>query len=190
MKNTMQNVILFLCAVAISLSACTTAPQAPMPTVPRLDLNRYLGAWYEVALVPNRFQKICVADTQANYALEHTWTGDSLRVMNRCRTSDGGIETALGVAKVVDGSQNAKLKVSFFRPFYGNYWVLALGDDYEWVLVGEPGRSFGWVLSRTPQLSADALTRALDQAVQLGYQRSQFVMSPQTQPLNGWLAKP
>lgn len=170
--------------IALSLAACSSTPLTPMATVPSVDLNRYLGNWYQVSMIPNTFQKMCVADTQANYALADTWTGDSIRVTNRCRTVDGSIETAQGVAKVVEGSNNAKLKVSFFRPFYGNYWVLALGDTYDWVLVGEPKRQFAWVLSRKPVLEKTSLEAAYTQAEKLGYTRSQFVSSPQTKPLD------
>jgi apolipoprotein D and lipocalin family protein len=170
-----------LCAAL--LTSCASAPQAPMPTVAKVDLNRYLGKWYQVSLIPNSFQAQCVADTQAHYALQDTWTGDSIRVTNRCRTAAGAIDTAVGVAKIVPDSHNAKLKVAFFRPFYGNYWVLALGDDYDWVLVGEPKREFGWVLSRKPVLDEGLLNQALARAQALGYDKSQFVPSPQTQPL-------
>ncbi len=169
--------------IACTLVACSTAPTAPMATVPSIDLNRYLGNWYQVSFIPNRFQAMCVSDTQANYALQDTWTGDSIRVTNRCRDKNGAIETAQGVAKIVEGSNNAKLKVAFFRPFYGNYWVLALGDSYDWVLVGEPKRQFGWVLSRKPLLDAASLDSAMNRAEKLGYTRGQFVNSPQTKPL-------
>jgi apolipoprotein D and lipocalin family protein len=155
-----------------------------MATVSNVDLNRYFGNWYQVSMIPNSFQKMCVADTQANYALQNTWTGDSIRVTNRCRNSSGEVETAVGVAKIVEGTNNAKLKVAFFRPFYGNYWVLALGDNYDWVLVGEPKRQFGWVLSRKPVLDAASLDAALNRAEKLGYLREQFVASPQTKPLD------
>ena len=162
------------------LQACTAPPPAtPLPTVASVDLARYAGAWYEVAMVPNRFQAQCVADTQARYRP----TGDTLEVVNRCRQADGSLSEATGVAKVVDGSGNAKLRVSFFRPFYGDYWVLALSDDYRWVLVGEPGRQFGWVLSRTPGLPAADLAAALDRAQALGYPREAFRLTPQRQPL-------
>ena len=83
----------------ISLTACSSPPAIPLQTVPQLDLNRYLGNWYEVSMIPNRFQKVCVADTQANYMATDTWTGDSIKVINRCRKQDGTIETAKGVAK-------------------------------------------------------------------------------------------
>ncbi len=182
MKKT--NTLLLTALLVALLAACTSAPQAPMATVTSVDLNRYLGNWYQVSMIPNTFQAMCVADTQANYALQDTWTGDSIRVTNRCRKSDGSVETAIGVAKIVEGSNNAKLKVAFFRPFYGNYWVLALGDNYDWVLVGEPKRQFGWVLSRKPLLDAASMNAALARAEQLGYSRGQFAASPQTKPLD------
>ncbi len=184
MKHLLRLLITLVCAL---LAACSSAPTAPMATVPSVDLNRYLGNWYQVSFIPNRFQAMCVSDTQANYALQDTWTGDSIRVTNRCRDKNGAIETTQGVAKIVADSNNAKLKVAFFRPFYGNYWVLALGEaagQYDWVLVGEPKRQFGWVLSRTPNLDAAKLEAALVKAQQLGYERSQFVASPQSKPLD------
>ena len=115
-----------LTAFALTLAALTArAAPAPLPTVPSVDLARYAGAWYEIALLPNRFQKQCVADTQARYQLD----GDRVAVLNRCRLADGRVDDIKGRAKVVDGSGNAKLRVSFFWPFYGDYWVLALDAD-------------------------------------------------------------
>ncbi|MBY0574915.1 MAG: lipocalin family protein, partial [Undibacterium sp.] len=74
-------------------------------------------------------------------------------------------------------------RVSFFRPFYGNYWVLDLDADYQWVLVGEPSRKYGWILSRTPSLDATIQKQILDKAETLGYQRTQFQQSAQTTPI-------
>jgi apolipoprotein D and lipocalin family protein len=166
--------------VTLLLSSCASNNDAPLATVNSVDIARYQGKWYEVALLPNRFQAMCAADTQAQYKAD----GDVIRVTNRCRKTDGSIEQANGVAKIVEGSNNSKLRVSFFRPFYGNYWVLALDADYQWVLVGEPGRKYGWVLSRTPVLSPAALNTALDKAASLGYDRAAFKLSPQTSPLD------
>lgn len=165
---------------AASLMGCGSPPPAtPLPTVAAVDLDRYTGAWYEIALVPNRFQAQCVADTQARYRIQ----GDDLEVFNRCRQSDGSVTDATGVAKVVPNSGGAKLRVSFFRPFYGDYWVLALPSDYRWVLVGEPTRRYGWLLSRTPQMAPADQEAAMTQAESLGYSRSAFRLTPQTQPL-------
>ena len=149
-------------------------------TVASVDLARYAGRWYELASLPNRFQAQCVADTQAQYRA----VGDDISVTNRCRRADGSVDAVTGVAKVVAGSANAKLRVSFFRPFYGDYWVLALGPDYRWALVGEPGRQYGWVLSRTPQMVPADLEAALARAETLGYTRAAFKATPQTQPLD------
>jgi len=158
----------------------TAADPAPLPTVPQVDLARYAGAWYEIALLPNRFQKQCVADTQARYRLD----GDRVEVVNRCRTADGRVDDITGRAKVVAGSGNAKLRVSFFWPFYGDYWVLALDDDYRQVLVGAPSRQYAWVLSRTPQMDEAALQALLDRAAALGFDKTAFRRTPQTQPLD------
>ena len=152
------------------LAGCASTSHSPLPTVATVDLDRYLGTWYQIALIPNRFQSMCVAETQAEYARDE----DLIRVTNRCRKDNGEIESAIGVAKVVEGSSNTKLRVSFFRPFYGDYWVLALDPDYRWVLIGEPSRSYGWVLARTPTLDQAVLDKLLDRATELGYERSAF----------------
>lgn len=174
-----------LCKIALAFlfagfAGCTLRPTVPLPTVESVDLARYMGEWYEIALLPNRFQSMCVADTQASYRLD----GDVVRVRNRCRKADGGIEEANGIAKVVEGSRNAKLRVSFFRPFYGNYWILALDPDYRWVLIGEPSRTYGWVLSRTPNLDDASLLAALDKAAALGFDRAAFRRTQQIKPLD------
>jgi apolipoprotein D and lipocalin family protein len=179
MSKPMWKVMQLVVAVA-AVTGCVTESGAPLPTVESVDLSRYMGAWYEVAFLPNWFQRACVADTQARYRLD----GDVVRVTNRCRRADGGIDEASGVAKVVEGSGNAKLRVSFFRPFYGNYWILALDPDYRWVLIGEPGREYGWVLSRTPALDEATLDGVLDRAIALGYDRAAFRRSAQTAPLD------
>lgn len=166
-------------ALLLCVGGCATGPTVPLPTVEAVDLVRYAGTWHEIALLPNSFQSMCVADTQANYRLD----GGTVRVTNRCRKSDGEVEEATGIAKVVEGSNGAKLRVSFFRPFYGDYWVLALDKGYQWVLVGEPSRKYAWVLARQPVLDAATLDAALDRAATLGFDRSAFRRTPQTQPL-------
>ena len=168
----------------LCLSALASSPQAaepaPLPTVAAVDLQRYAGAWYEIALLPNRFQKQCVADTQARYRLD----GNRVEVINRCRTANGEVDRTAGHAKTVDGSGNAKLRVTFFWPFYGNYWVLNLDEDYRHVLIGEPSRKYAWVLSRTPQMDEAQLQKLLDRAAELGFNKQAFQRTPQTQPLD------
>lgn len=163
------------------LSACNTTDRVqddkmpPLVTVSSVDVSRYLGTWYQQSLIPNKFQAMCASDTRATYLRD----GDGLVVVNQCRKADGRIEKVQGVAKIVEGSNNAKLRVSFFRPFYGDYWVLALDPDYNWVLIGEPQREFGWILSRDNKLDEATLNQILDRAVSLGYDRNAFKRSAQ-----------
>ena len=170
----------FATGFALVMAGCASrAPGSHLPTVPTVDLKSYMGDWNEIARLPNRFQKQCVADTQAHYEID----GETVKVVNRCRTESGEIDKVEGVAHAVKGSGNAKLRVSFFRPFYGDYWILAFGPGQQWVLVGEPRRENGWVLSRTPNLQAAQLNAALDKATALGFDRSAFKLTPQTRPL-------
>jgi len=119
-------------------------------TVDYVDLNRYLGTWYEIASFPQSFQEGCVATT-ANYALK---PNGRIAVRNECRIDslDGNLKTANGTARVVDRTSNAKLKVTFFWPFSGDYWIIDLDPEYRWAVVGDPSREYLWILSRTPQL--------------------------------------
>lgn len=159
----------------MGLSACSQQASSTLPTVAGVDLPRYMGTWYEIGHLPNWFQKKCVSDTTANYTLED----DHVAVHNRCRIKDGSWASATGIAYPVDGSSNAKLRVSFFRPFYGDYWVIGLDQGYQWALIGSPKRDYGWVLSRTPTLPAATLLQIEQQARQLGYDPSQFMMTVQ-----------
>ncbi len=161
---------------AVLLAACSSnvAHLPPMPVVAIVDIDKYLGTWHQIALIPNSFQGDCASDTKATYTLD----GKDLRVQNQCKDATGKTTEAIGIAEIVEGSNNAKLRVSFFRPFYGNYWVLALDPDYKWVLVGEPKRTFGWVLARENKLDATTLNLILDRAEALGYDRAAFKMSP------------
>ena len=134
------------------LSACATTTSRlglpPLQTVPSVDLKKYLGTWYEVASFPQSFQRGCTATTATYSLLED---GD-VQVLNRCRLNslDGEEKVATGRARLVDRQSNAKLEVSFFRPFWGDYWIIQLGPDYEYAVVGHPGRDYLWILSRTP----------------------------------------
>jgi len=122
----------------------------PLETVPRVDLARYAGTWYEIASFPQSFQLGCVATT-ATYTLRPDGDVD---VLNRCRkeTLDGPEKSARGRARVADAVTNARLEVSFFRPFWGDYWIVDLGADYDYAVVGHPGRDYLWILARTPTM--------------------------------------
>jgi apolipoprotein D and lipocalin family protein len=126
------------------------ADTAPLQTVAYVDLNRYMGKWYEIASFPQWFQKGCVA-TAATYALRKDGDVD---VLNQCldKTLDGKQRSAKGKAWVVDRKSNARLKVRFFWPFSGHYWIIDLGKEYEYAVVGHPKRNYLWILSRTRRM--------------------------------------
>ena len=150
-------------------------------TVTAVDLERYAGLWYEVAKIPNRFQKQCARGTTAEYTLRED---GRISVVNRCFKNDGSLDDANGVAKVIDTSTNAKLEVSFvsflgWRPFWGDYWVIGLDENYEWVVVGTPDRKYGWVLARTPTLDESTMQEVRRILTTNGYQWDTFEVSVQ-----------
>lgn len=146
-------------------SAFAQADPPPVQSVAKVDLGRYVGKWYEIASFPMYFQRRCIGDTTAEYALRSD--GD-ISVVNRCRTEDG-FDEATAKAWPVDGSAGSRLKVSFFWPFRSDYWIVGLDDGYRWAVVGNPDRKYLWVLSRTPQLSGEQRDRALQAAKAQGF---------------------
>jgi apolipoprotein D and lipocalin family protein len=159
----------------LGLGCGAAAP--PPPTVPTVDLQRYSGRWYEIARLPFRIQDGCHATT-ATYSSNPDGT---IRVENRCldRSFTGKERLAVGKAWVVEASTNAKLKVQFFWPFRGDYWVLGLGPAYDWALVGDPARRYMWILSRTPQLPGPTYDAILALARGRGYDVSRLLRTPQ-----------
>ena len=152
--------------------------QAPMRVVPSVDLTRYAGKWYEIARLPNRFQRDCASDTTASYALR---PDGRITVVNTCRTSEGRVKSATGTARVASGKEpNTKLKVTFFWPFYGNYWIIDLDPDYKWAVVGEPARKYFWILSREPRLDDTLYQQILGRAKQQGYDVGPLVKTRHT----------
>ncbi|MBI5485638.1 MAG: lipocalin family protein [Deltaproteobacteria bacterium] len=153
--------VILLIAAARSYASSSGIP--PLQTVDRVDLSRYLGKWYEIARLPNRFQKGC-AGSSADYSLRDD---GEIAVINSCKNADdGSIRQAKGRAWSVDPAGNAKLKVSFFWPFRGDYWIIELGKEYEYAVVGTPDRKYLWVLSRTTTMSDEfyaAIMRRLEQ---------------------------
>lgn len=168
--------ILNLVVIAAILSACASqavyrSSQIPLDTHSSVELNRYLGKWYEIYRVPNRFEDIDCRTVTAEYSLR---SDGHIKVLNTCFKSDKNKE-ATGIAKIVEGSNNAKLKVSFFRPFYGDYWILDLASDYSWVLIGEPSGKYFWILARDKILSPALESDLLAKAEKLGYNRKDFI---------------
>ena len=157
-------VLFVLPAVAIPAAR---ASKQPLDVVPQVDLNRYAGKWFEVARLPNRFERDCARDVTATYTVR---PDGKLTVLNECRKENGQLKSAKGTAKRADPKgPEAKLKVTFFWPFYGDYWIIDLDPEYRWAAIGEPGRAYFWVLSRTPGLPEDVLSGILDRARAKGF---------------------
>ena len=170
--------ILFLALVIFSGCASGMKPNIPpLQVVPRVDLNRYLGTWYEIAHFPHRFQEGCVA-TQATYTLLED---GRIGVLNQCRKGgfDGNLSTAKGKAWVVEKETNAKLKVRFFWPFSGDYWIIDLGKDYDYAVVGHPNRNYLWILSRTPHMDETLYQEILKRLRQQHYDVTKLVKTSQ-----------
>jgi len=167
-----------LIALITVLGAVQSSASSPqLRTVPSVDLERYVGTWYEIASYPAWFQKNCTAVT-AEYSLRDD---GFMEVVNSCRkkTLDGKLKRSKGRAKIVDSESNAKLKVSFFGPFWGPYWIIDLADDYQWAVVGVPSRKYLWILSRTLQMDEEVYTDILDRLVDQGYDPSRLAKTLQ-----------
>ena len=152
-----------------------------LQVVNKVDLNKYKGLWYEVAKIPNWFQKKCLKNTTAEYSLRDD---GKIKVVNSCIQSDGSKNVAEGVAKVVDNISNAKLEVSFVRIlgiqlFWGDYWIIGLGENYDFALVGSPDRKYGWILSRTKKLPQEKLNIISDLLKIKGYDIKNFEFTEQ-----------
>jgi len=166
------------------LMAAASLQSDQVRTVDAVDLDRYLGDWFEIARFPNRFQRSCTGDVRATYTRR---SDGRIDVVNRCRATDGRIIEAQGVARVVDVGTSAKLKVRFapavlsFLPFvWGDYWIVGLADDYSWAVVGSPDRAYLWILARTSTLETDRLDAARAAARANGFDIDRLAMTRHT----------
>ena len=160
--------------VALLLISCQAKEVNVMETVASVDLNRYLGKWYEIATIPQRFQLGCTNVT-TEYTLNPNGT---VKVVNSCR-KEGQFKQVVGRAKIVPGSNNAKLKVSFFRPFWGDYWIVGLDADYQWAIVSNAKGTTCWILSRTPELADELYDGIVEQCRAKGITVGQLLKTPQ-----------
>ena len=173
MKIRLRSKLMGIAVASALLSACATFSAGPVgnEAVPQpaksVNLDRYLGRWYELGRYEAGFQKDCEAVT-ADYSLNDN---GSIKVINSCREGsiDGKLRTAKGKAKIVEGSDNAKLKVSFFGPFYGDYWILDRDENYQWAIVGEPSGRYLWLISRTAKPGEKGKAKIFQRAAELGY---------------------
>jgi apolipoprotein D and lipocalin family protein len=181
--------ILFFSLIVLCYLEHTSAQDVSeklLQVVPIVDLSRYSGTWYEIARLPNKFQNECIGNVTATYTL---LDNGEIKVVNRCRKSNGEITEAEGRARrASDEEPNSKLKVRFapaflsFLPFvWGDYWILELAGDYSHAVVGEPDRKYLWVLARSPKMDDDILAGVLDRVKQQGYDVRALIRTGHTQ---------
>jgi apolipoprotein D and lipocalin family protein len=174
MKKILALLLLTLFAFQ-SFSGCSVSNNKTMDnkTVSNLDLQKYLGKWYELARFDHSFERNMVGVT-ATYSLK---SDGKIKVVNEgyLNTLEGKYKKAVGKAKIPDKSQPGWLKVSFFLWFYADYFVLELDSDYKWALIGSSSPKYLWILSRTPQLPKQELDLILNKAKERGYDTGKLI---------------
>jgi apolipoprotein D and lipocalin family protein len=160
--------------VFITVSCMQVKDTLPsLQVVSFVDLSRYTGTWYEIARYPHKFQKGCIG-SRATYSVRDD---GKLSVLNECyeESDKGKLRSAKGKAWIVDKDTNAKLKVSFFWPFSGDYWIIDLGRDYEYAVIGHPDRNYLWILSRTQVIDASVYKGIINRLQEQYYDTSRLI---------------
>ena len=174
--------------LAIMVLSLAPAPRQPgaLRVVADVDYQRYAGTWYEIARLPNRFQRMCAGDVTATYAPRQDGRID---VTNRCRESNGETREAKGLARRVDGRPPSVLQVRFAPAFlsflpmvWGEYHIIELGPDYDHAVVGTPDRSYLWILARRPELDPELYGRLLERIKAQGFDVSTLTTTPHNRP--------
>ena len=171
--------------LTVAGAAYAKSKTAPVQVVPNVDLKQYAGKWYEIARFPNSFQKGCSGDVSANYTLRKDGKVD---VENSCGTQNGKTKTAKGEARRISSkSKEGKLEVrfapkilSFLPAVWGDYYILDLDKSYTTSIVGSSGRSYLWILSRTPQLDEETYQSLVEKARAQGFDVNKLVRTSQT----------
>ena len=173
----MKKIVSLFCMTLLSLFfvACSTKQDTDLKTVEKVDLQRYLGDWYEIARYEHKFQKDC-KNVKANYSLRED---KKIQIVNSCtKISTNEFKDAKAVAYNVDET-NSKLNVSFFRPFYGDYWILDLDKDYKYAIIGTPSKEYLWILSREKTMNQDLLNKLLEKITNMGFDKSKLIYTVQ-----------
>lgn len=148
-----------------------------LETVNYVNLQRYMGTWYEIARYPNRFQRKCKSNVTADYSFALT---GNIRVENSCITETGKTLVSVGTAKVTDEKTNAKLRVTFLGPLGSDYYIIYLDDEYyRYAVVGEPRRKYLWILAKTKTLDAHKYQKILNRIKKAGYDTSKLIKTVQ-----------
>jgi apolipoprotein D and lipocalin family protein len=177
MKYFLLIIMIFIFNVSLIQSATPS-----VETADRVDLNQYLGNWYEFAAMPQYFERKCTGNTTAQYNLTD---GELISVVNSCDTSNGKRSVANGRAVVVDKDSNSKLKVTFFHflgwqfLLGGDYWILGIGENYSYAVVGAPSRKYAWILSRAPSMTEEQINEAKAVLVNQGFDTCKLITTIQ-----------
>lgn len=167
--------IILTLAIPLSIACIGANPNLPaLDTAKNIDMSQYTGLWYEIAKYPVSFEQGCVNVT-ADYTLRDDGT---IRVLNTCGQEGGEPRTIEGFA-TIDSDEPTKLTVYFFWPFGAPYWILEVGDDYQYAVVGDPSRTYFWILSRTPELDDATYQSILAQMPDWGYDPERLELMPQ-----------
>jgi apolipoprotein D and lipocalin family protein len=182
MKN---RIVLIVCLLLMLSAAVQAQKNSPLRVVPSVDLDRYAGRWYEIARLPNRFQKKCAGEVIADYTRQ---SDGNITVLNSCRLEDGSQIQAAGVARLAGhGQPNSVLKVRFAPAFlsflpqvWGDYQIIGLSPDYTVALVGDPGREYLWILSRSLRMDSATYDRMVAEARAQGFATHMLQKTRQT----------
>lgn len=165
---------------ALMATACSSANQLALPVVQDFRVGDYMGTWHEIATIPARFQRDCTGGATAVYAR----IGDLVSVTNSCPVKNGGTRTADARARFTGPATQGKLEVTFVNIgnwwlwlASGRYWIIALDPDYQWSVVGEPGRDYAWILSRESTLPPETLARLNGILKTAGYDTCKLVVT-------------
>ena len=154
---------------------CNSDKHPPLETVSKVDIEQYKGTWYEIARFEHIFEEGC-KNVTATYEIRDD---GKIKVINRCTDIKSNKQKeAVGVAYSVDDT-NSKLKVSFFRPFYGDYWIIDLDKEYRYALVGSPDRKYLWILSRTKTIDEKTKAKLFAKLPALQFDKDKFVWTIQ-----------
>ena len=188
MKRFMVLSLAILVPAAFAVARCRDRQKSVQKpeVVPSVDLARYQGKWYEIARFPNRFEKGCAGDVSATYRLAQD---GGINVLNECRKANGEMKRAEGKARKADkNGPTSKLEVRFAPAFlsflpvvWGDYWVIDLAPDYSYSVVGDSGRDYLWILSRTPVMDEAKYQQAVSAAAAQGFDVSRLVKTKQAE---------
>jgi apolipoprotein D and lipocalin family protein len=172
-------------AILLAIASNVIAGEpSPVTTVEQVDLTRYCGTWYEIARLPNRFQRDCAGNTTAEYSM---LPDGRIKVVNRCGKADGGVITAEGIARKKDrDGSNAKLEVRFAPSWlgwlsivWGAYWIIDLAPDYSYAAVGDPSRKYLWILSRSASLDPAIREAVINRLKIMGFDTDKLIYTRQ-----------